>query len=322
MPIQLRVGGWSDDNERILEKTPSEELPASTPPPNGPLAFPPLYFPDGGPVSFATWEAGEQWLQEWAKSHNWAIKISTSRLKDDQIRRQLHDVRDKATDTRILVVSGLGGSGKSQLVLNYVREYLMDYTVIFWVEAGQKESIERDYLQIYKQLFEPKPVTKPDTVSIEDAVVAVKRWFHNQTERSLVVLDSADDDHDISYINLDFFLPDAPTVDVIITTRDARAAQMTTLAAVEVGEMETTEAAELFQKYSKLSSTGPDVNTEVLYIVNELGKFALAYRERRKQLLGMKTRKLIHRYGESVLSGAMNVSRNLYCLTNVAEEPH
>jgi ATP/maltotriose-dependent transcriptional regulator MalT len=68
----------------------------------------------------------------------------------DQIRRQLHDVQDETTDTRILMVSGLGGSGKSQLVLNYVREYRMDYKAIFWVEAGQKESIERDFLQIYR----------------------------------------------------------------------------------------------------------------------------------------------------------------------------
>jgi hypothetical protein len=35
--------------------------------------------------------------------------------------------------------------------------------------------------------------------------------------------------------NLEFFLPDAPTVDVIITTRYVRAAEMTTLVAVEVG---------------------------------------------------------------------------------------
>ena len=33
-----------------------------------------------------------------------------------------------------------------QLVLDYVREYRGKYATIFWVEAGQKESIDRDYL--------------------------------------------------------------------------------------------------------------------------------------------------------------------------------
>jgi hypothetical protein len=92
------------------------------------------------------------------------------------------------------------------------------YVTIFWVAAGQKESIERDYLQIHRLLFNLKSITGPGAVRIEDAVVAVKRWFHGQTKRSLVVLDSADAiDDDESCPNLEFFLPDAPTADVIIT---------------------------------------------------------------------------------------------------------
>jgi hypothetical protein len=59
-PYSSEWEGWSDNNEKILEETPSEEPSASTPPPNGPLTFPPLYFPDGGPMSFATWETGEE----------------------------------------------------------------------------------------------------------------------------------------------------------------------------------------------------------------------------------------------------------------------
>jgi hypothetical protein len=115
-------------------------------------------------------------------------------------------------------------------------------------------------------------------------------------------------------------------MDVSITTRLAWAAEMTALGAVDVGEMEATEAAELFQKCAKLKSPGPCVDTEVLQIVAELGKLALAttlagscvatiprlrsdillyvpeYRDRRKQLLGMKAKKLIPQYGEGVLS--------------------
>jgi tetratricopeptide (TPR) repeat protein len=227
------------------------------------------------------------------------------------------------------MVQGLGGSGKTQLVLDYVQKYREDYSSIFWVEAGQKESIERDYLQIYWLLFYPTSMKRPDTLSIEDAVVALKRWFHGQTERSLLVLDSADalnDDDNESYINLEFYLPDSPTVDVIITTRYAGAADMATLTPVEVGEMETTESAELFRKCAKLKSLRLGVDAEVLQIVAELGRLALAimlagsyiaatprlrsdislylpeYRERRKQLLSMKAKKLIHQYGESVLS--------------------
>ena len=248
----------------------------------------------------------------------------------DQIRRQLHDVQDEATDTRILVVSGLGGSGKSQLVLNYVREYRMDYKAIFWVEAGQKESIERDFLQIYRQLFDRPLTVAQELLKMEDVVPAVKSWFHTQTSRSLMVFDSADgiDDNDSaeSYIDITIYLPDAPLVDVVITTRCAQAARMTDLEVVEVGEMGPEEAVALFRKHAQLRCEGPGVDDEVSRIVNELGFLALAialagsyvgampqlrsnlhlylpeYHAQRRTLLDNKPKKHIHRYGESVLS--------------------
>jgi hypothetical protein len=61
---------------------------------------------------------------------------------------------------------------------------LQKYSAIFWVEAEQKESIEQDYLQIYRLFFEPRLVTRIDGVGVEDGVsdgdaaVVVKRQFH------------------------------------------------------------------------------------------------------------------------------------------------
>lgn len=48
-----------------------------------------------------------------------------------KIKGQLHDQYKDEEDTRILLVCGLGGAGKSQLVLHYVREYQRDYTGVF-----------------------------------------------------------------------------------------------------------------------------------------------------------------------------------------------
>ena len=46
----------------------------------------------------------------------------------------------------ILVVWGLGGAGKSQLILDYLQKYRGDYKVTFWIEAARRELIERDFL--------------------------------------------------------------------------------------------------------------------------------------------------------------------------------
>ena len=246
-----------------------------------------------------------------------------------KIKEQLHSVLSgNEQDTRTLVIYGLGGSGKSQLALNFVHTCREDYASIFWIEAGQKETIERDYLTIYRLLFS-RLSAGSELPTVEEAVPMVKSWFYGQSGRFLVIFDSADtiDDADeISYIDLNYFIPNAPCVDVVITTRSSQAQEMTSLEAVEVADMKPAEAVELFRNSTKLTQTRLDVEKEIMLIVQELGYLALAitlagsyvaatprlrsdirlylpeYRERRKQLLGMKAKKLIHRYGESVLS--------------------
>ena len=166
-----------------------------------------------------------------------------------------------------------------------------------------------------------------ETVKVEDSVAAVKRWFHGRKGRWLVVLDSADtidNDRDKSYIDLDYFIPDAPGVHVIITSRSSTAKEMTTLDAVEVAEMEPSEAIELFQRCAKTKERGQDIVTEVAQIVKELGHVALAitlagsyvsetarlsfdirrylpeYRKRRKEVLHRRAKQHIRQYGETV----------------------
>ena len=137
----------------------------------------------------------------------------------------------------------------------------------------------RDVDQIYRLLSGRQIDAGDEMVKVEDAVAAVKRWFHGREGRWLVVLDSADtidDDQQTSYIDLDYFMPDAPGVYIVITSRSSTAKEMTTLDAVEVAEMEPPEAVELFQRYAKIKEQGQDIATEVAQIVKELGHLALA----------------------------------------------
>lgn len=162
----------------------------------------------------------------------------------------MHDLKDDGVeDVQILIVRGLGGAGKSQLVLNYIREHRQDYTTMFCIEAGSKESIERDYIQIYRLLYSRQMDTGHEMVKVEDAVATVKRWFHGREGRWLVILDNTDiidNDRDKSYIDLRYFIPDAPGVYIIITSRSLTAKKITTLDTMEVADMELPEAIELF----------------------------------------------------------------------------
>lgn len=161
---------------------------------------------------------------------------------------------------------------------------------------------------------------------LEEAIQTVKGWFHSRTGKWLLILDGADsieNEEDESYINLQAYLPDAPSVDIILTTRSSTTKEMTELQAVKVEQLETAEAVELFCCCSKLQSPQEQ---EVLAIIEQLGCLALAislagayvaatphlrsdihqylleYQERRKILLSQKPKRHIHQYGESVLT--------------------
>ncbi|KAJ8108175.1 hypothetical protein OPT61_g8359 [Boeremia exigua] len=251
------------------------------------------------------------------------------RLLHDQIYAQLaHDAADNSR-TKTLAVWGLGGAGKTQLVLDYLRQHGAEYMATFWIEAGRKESLERDFVRLYQTLFKLHTSAGIKTVSVEDAVTGVKSWFAGQQERRLIVFDGADtieDKEADGYIDIRHFIPSAVSLDVIVTSRSGMAKDMTRLEGVHVGEMEAGQAAQLFQKYARIPRDDADAGDEVLCIVKELGCLALAvtlaatyvgstprlqgnikeylpeYRQRRRKLLELKPESLVHQYSESVLT--------------------
>ena len=54
-------------------------------------------------------------------------------------------------------------------------------------------------------------------------------------------MDTIDNDLDKTYIDLRYFMPDAPRVHVVITSRSSTAKEITMLDAVEVADMEPLE---------------------------------------------------------------------------------
>ncbi|KAJ9652261.1 hypothetical protein H2198_008471 [Neophaeococcomyces mojaviensis] len=235
-------------------------------------------------------------------------------------------------EMRTAVVWGLGGAGKSQLVLNHVQGHRPHYQGVFWIEAGSKETIERDYIQIYKQIrnpFHPSASYNSTTIPVEDAIAGVKSWLQGQEKRCLWVMDSADEvDDDTSelYIDLAHYLPEASQLDRIVTTRSSRIQGMSSQGSIEVKEMTEQEAVDLFRQCANLLPKSEHDEHEVLTIVKELGCLALAvtlagsyvredpeislnlglylseFQQRRAQLLSQRPHRLVHQYGESVLS--------------------
>jgi hypothetical protein len=145
----------------------------------------------------------------------------------------------------------------------------------------------------------------------------------------LFVLDSADsidDEESPDYIDLQRYIVDAASTDVLITTRIQSAKEMTALEAVQVAELAPDESREIFLRRLALVDPSVEMQKEIDAVTEELGHFALAvslaaayvantrrlkahparylveYAERKKTLLARRPIKHIDQYGESVLT--------------------
>ncbi|KAM0702907.1 hypothetical protein Q7P35_010339 [Cladosporium inversicolor] len=247
-----------------------------------------------------------------------------------ELRERLHDtVEERGRISRLLVICGLGGAGKSQLALNYIETYRTDYSAVFWIDAGTKEALEQDYTQIYRLLRSPDASIGKGAESVDTCILEVKQWCHRSSSRLLFVLDSADDvdtPEDPGFIDLRKVIPDAACVDVIVTTRCQSVKDMTSLEAVQVAELALAEARQLFVRRADLSKTTKEIGAEIDEVVEELGRLALAvtlagayiattprlkphpgkylveYRKRQKALLDQMPKPHVDQYSESVLT--------------------
>jgi hypothetical protein len=58
-----------------------------------------------------------------------------------------------------------------------VRQYRFKYKVTMWIEAGGKESFERDFVNLYRTLYRHHSSAAKEAVSVDDSVIGVKSWF-------------------------------------------------------------------------------------------------------------------------------------------------
>jgi hypothetical protein len=85
-------------------------------------------------------------------------------------------------------IGGLGGVGKTQLVLEYAYRYYLDYQMVLWARAESTEVLVASYVAIASLLRLPECEAKEQEITVQ----AVKTWL--QISRGwLLILDNADE---------------------------------------------------------------------------------------------------------------------------------
>lgn len=176
------------------------------------------------------------------------------------LRAQMLTVRNQ-NRRGVLVLTGLGGIGKSQLAIEFAIQNQDEFTAAFWVDCHSSTTLRLSFANIAEQIPLPE-ILQPDgrlpaeASSIDAAVKAVKDWFE-QTPNSkwLLILDNLDqhmptssNDHsEKGSREPDFrdYMPASSHGTVLITTRLSRFGQLGFT--IEVKNMDLIDAVAIFQ---------------------------------------------------------------------------
>jgi tetratricopeptide (TPR) repeat protein/transcriptional regulator with XRE-family HTH domain len=106
-------------------------------------------------------------------------------------------------------LSGLGGSGKTQMAVEYAYRYRQEYRAVLWLQADTKEALISSCIDLAQEFNLPER----DETNQAVVVAAVRRWLKRHT-RWLLIIDNVED---LSLVHT--FLPTGYQGSVLLTTR-------------------------------------------------------------------------------------------------------
>ncbi|KAL5371686.1 hypothetical protein DPSP01_014087 [Paraphaeosphaeria sporulosa] len=149
---------------------------------------------------------------------------------------KMHKLLQDHNSRSAVVLHGLGGIGKTQLAVQYIRRHKEKHTAIFWLNANDEDSLRLSFRGIAQQILTHHPSTRElMNVDLEgdlDRVVsAVKAWLNlRDNTRWLMVYDNYDNPRtsnrfDRSAVDVRRYLSESDQGSIIITTRSANVTQ-------------------------------------------------------------------------------------------------
>ncbi|BCL79592.1 tetratricopeptide repeat protein [Ktedonobacteria bacterium brp13] len=168
-------------------------------------------------------------------------------------------------------ITGLGGIGKTQIALEYVRRYSNEYVYIFWVEADTTEALTANFISIANSLniLDFKKQEK------DQLIKTLFDWFNNHNNW-LIVYDNVEDFSEIKK-----FTPPKQNGHIIMTTRDHSTSG--NAYRVEVGNLSIDEGILFLLRRSGfidnstlLDDISYETRTEAAAVVQALSSFPLA----------------------------------------------
>jgi tetratricopeptide (TPR) repeat protein len=173
--------------------------------------------------------------------------------------------------TQAHALCGLGGIGKTQIVLEYAYRYRDEYRAVLWVKADTRENLLTDFLSLATLLNLPEQHAQNQAVTI----AAIRRWMQQQM-MWLLIFDNADD---LTFVRN--FIAPGSRGHVLLTTRAEALGRLAHRLDVEIMGPETgalflLRRAGLLDLDASLKNVAVGERDLAFELVQELGGLPLA----------------------------------------------
>jgi tetratricopeptide (TPR) repeat protein len=178
----------------------------------------------------------------------------------DSLRRQL-------TERHRAALSGLGGVGKTQTAIEYAVRHRADYPDgVFWTNAETPSGLTSGFIEIAKALR-----LNAAASSDQAQIIRATMEFLNGTHRWLLIFDNVSDRGDVQQ-----FLPERGTGDVLITSRESVFQEIGIPRALNVIDLGDDEAVSFLLKRTGRDGAGDAERHAASELAAELGNLPLA----------------------------------------------
>jgi NB-ARC domain len=115
---------------------------------------------------------------------------------------------------KVLILGGMGGIGKTQVAITYVKRHRHSYSSTFWLNANTEATLKSSLRAVANRIIPPKTASK---LNDDQVWVHVSNWLSEQdNNRWLLVFDNYDDPDEYKITQ---YHPSVAHGSIIITTR-------------------------------------------------------------------------------------------------------
>jgi hypothetical protein len=257
--------------------------------------------------------------------------VSHHYIERPALSNRLHELLippEDRTIPSVVLVHGLAGSGKTQLVRRWAKEWLLNHSYSHWFDASSLETLNSSFVDFAAEAGIFRHATN---TSHKSTVQQVIKYISELQGEWLLVFDNFDLPEKQRF-DLRHFFPEGSRGKVIVTSRNKDIGDEIGAEILYVDIMSEEEAVDLLRKSANIINNTQDVeqkNAELLVATDLLGSLPLAiaqggafikkvirgpsntqrlseysstFRRHKARMLGDKYGTLVSLYGESVIT--------------------